>query len=249
MWGCSVHTLRRLQQIAISCVRSCYNKLKTLIMSSTSFHSTATMKYWKKKKKTNATFGIDEKGWVQVALLQIRGGDGSKLWLLLGSLIGVSSVHFCLIVSVRYTSSSYISRAPQRVGILGPANFELRITIYWVSLEAIVNSIKILFDTSPPRIVGQEMLFLCLNLAVPSTTRWPLSDDVVRDWESIQSPLVKILAGFDFNQEMSTSAIDDSYKELTHSEHCTFGIVSHNSNNSTLPMSRIIAFDSSLNGL
>ena len=33
------------------------------------------MKNW--KKKTNATFGIDEKGLVQVALLQIRGGDGS----------------------------------------------------------------------------------------------------------------------------------------------------------------------------
>ena len=42
-------------------------------MSSTSFHSTATMRYW--KKKTNATFGIDEKGLVHVALLQIRGGD------------------------------------------------------------------------------------------------------------------------------------------------------------------------------
>ena len=33
-------------------------------VSSTSFHSTATMRYWKKKKKTNATFGIDEKGLV-----------------------------------------------------------------------------------------------------------------------------------------------------------------------------------------
>ena len=31
------------------------------------------------KKKTNATFGIDKKGLVQVALLQIRGGDGSQL--------------------------------------------------------------------------------------------------------------------------------------------------------------------------
>ena len=48
-------------------------------------------------------------------------------------------------------------------------------------MEAIVNSIIILFDTSPPRIVGQEMLFLCLNYAVPSTTRSPLFDDVVRD--------------------------------------------------------------------
>ena len=69
---------RRLQQIAITCKRSCYNKifLQKLIVSSTSFRSTATMRYWK-KKKTNATFGIDEKELVQVAVLQIRGGDGS----------------------------------------------------------------------------------------------------------------------------------------------------------------------------
>ena len=33
------------------------------------------MKYW--KKKTNATFDIDEKELVQAALLQIRGGDGA----------------------------------------------------------------------------------------------------------------------------------------------------------------------------
>ena len=45
-------------------------------MSSTSVHSTATMRYWK-KKKTNATYGIDEKELVQVALLQIHGGDGA----------------------------------------------------------------------------------------------------------------------------------------------------------------------------
>ena len=48
---------------------------KKQILSSTSFHSTATMRDW--KKKTNATSGIDEKGLVQVVLLQIRGGDGS----------------------------------------------------------------------------------------------------------------------------------------------------------------------------
>ena len=46
-------------------------------MSSTNFHSTATMRYW--KKKTNATFGIDEKVLVQVVLLQIHGGDGAYL--------------------------------------------------------------------------------------------------------------------------------------------------------------------------
>ena len=47
-------------------------------MSSTSGHSTATMRYWIKKKK-NATFDIDRKELVQVALLQILGGDGSLL--------------------------------------------------------------------------------------------------------------------------------------------------------------------------
>ena len=52
--------------------------LKKIIMSSTSFHSTATMRYYS-KKKTNATIGIDEKELVQVALHQIRGGDGSYL--------------------------------------------------------------------------------------------------------------------------------------------------------------------------
>ena len=79
-----------------------------IIMSSTSVHSTATMRYWM-KKKTNATFGIEEKGLVLVALLQIHGGDGAYLKVLLGSLIGVSSVHFCLICSVRYKFFFYLS--------------------------------------------------------------------------------------------------------------------------------------------
>ena len=33
------------------------------------------------------------------------------------------------------------------------------------------------------------------------------------------------------------------FQQLRHSEHCTLGIVSHNSNSSTLPMARIIFFD------
>ena len=36
------------------------------------------MRYWM-KKTTKATFDIDEKGLVQVALLQIHGGDGAYL--------------------------------------------------------------------------------------------------------------------------------------------------------------------------
>ena len=43
-------------------------------MSSTSVHSTATM-----KKTTNAIFGIDKEELVQVALLQSHGGDGAYL--------------------------------------------------------------------------------------------------------------------------------------------------------------------------
>ena len=57
-------------------------------MSSTSVRSTATMRYWM-KKTTNATFGIDKGELVQVARLQIHGGDGAYLLVLLGSLIGV----------------------------------------------------------------------------------------------------------------------------------------------------------------
>ena len=94
--------------------------------------------------------------------------------------------------------------------LLGPANFEFRITIFWISLETIVNSIKILFDTSLPRVVSHEMLFLCVGFAVPSTVANLLLDDVMRDGESIQSPLPRILTGFAFNQEMSTGAIDHS---------------------------------------
>ena len=93
--------------------------------------------------------------------------------------------------------------------ILGPANFELRIKIFWISLEAIVNSVKFLLESSPPRIVGHEMLFLCHSFAVPRTTKSLFFDDVVLDW-SIQSPVVNILAGFAFNQEMLTNAVNDA---------------------------------------
>ena len=75
---------------------------KFVIMSSTSVHSTATMRGWM-KKTTNATFGIDKGD--QAALLKIHGADGAYLSVLLGSLIGVSSVHFFLICSV-FTNSS-----------------------------------------------------------------------------------------------------------------------------------------------
>ena len=68
--------------------------------SSTSGHSTATMRYWM-KKTTNAISDTGRKESVQVALLQIHSEDGAYLLVLLGSLIGVSSVHFCQMCSER----------------------------------------------------------------------------------------------------------------------------------------------------
>ena len=71
-------------------------------------------------------------------------------------------------------------------------------------------SIIILSDTSLPRVVDHDVLFLCVCFAVPSTVGSLLLDDVVRDGESIQSPLMKIWAWFAFSQETSTSGINSS---------------------------------------
>ena len=62
-------------------------------MSSTRNRSTATMMCWM-KKTTDAISDTARKESVQVALLQTHGEDGAYLLMLLGSLIGVSSVHF-----------------------------------------------------------------------------------------------------------------------------------------------------------
>ena len=83
-----------------------------LFMNSTNVRFTATMRHWM-KKTTNATFGIDKWELVQVAFLQIHGGEGAYLSVLLGSLIGVSLVHFFLMCSVSYDNSSEICRALQ----------------------------------------------------------------------------------------------------------------------------------------
>ena len=57
-----------------------------------------------------------EKESVQVVLLQIHGEEGAYLLMLLGSLFGVSSVHFCRMCSARHTSISYISQTPDVMG-------------------------------------------------------------------------------------------------------------------------------------
>ena len=54
-------------------------------------------------------------------------------------------------------------------------------------------SIKILFDTSLPRVVDHEMLPLCVDFAEPNTVGSLLLEDVVRVWRDHP---VCILAGF-----------------------------------------------------
>ena len=76
---------KRLQQVALFCDAAHFTSSKGIdfdeFMSSTSGHSTATMMYWM-KKTTNAISGTGRKESVQVALLQIHGGDGASLLLL-----------------------------------------------------------------------------------------------------------------------------------------------------------------------
>ena len=155
-----------------------------------------------------------KKGLVQVALLQIRGGDGAYLWLLLGSMIGVSTGSSARFVQWDKTSLSYVSRTLPRMGnrsgfflckfvhldalLLGPANLDSRWKRSWIPSNFFLRHLL-------RALWGHEMFFLCLRFAVPSTTKSLLLDDVVLDWQSIQ--LLKIWDGFTFFQEMSTSVI------------------------------------------
>ena len=186
---------KRLQHVALFCNAAHSTSSEVIdfdeFMSSTSGHSTATVRYWM-KKTTNAISDTGKKESVHIALLQIHSEDGAFLLVLLGSLIGVSSVHFCQMCSARCTSFSYISRTPQVMDDnwsfsvpTRPSRWTSpRSNQFWVAnhvcqvfLEAIVNSLKFVFDTSPPRIMGCEVLLLCLSFTVPSTTRSsPLND-------------------------------------------------------------------------
>ena len=73
--------------------------------------------------------------------------------------------------------------------LLGPANFELQITMYLVSKKTIVNSFVMFFlavnsfATSLPLVEGDMVLFLCFSFSVPGTMVSHLLDYVVRDRE------------------------------------------------------------------
>ena len=117
------------------------------------------------KKTTNATFGIDKGEVVHVALLQIHGEDGAYLSALLGSLIGVSLVHFFLIVQCAIPVFAYIFRTLQamdnRCGLPGDAN---------LSIEMHVSSVQPTFSCESRYVEScKEAIvnsFLCLSSAV-----------------------------------------------------------------------------------
>ena len=125
-------------------------------MSSTNVHSTSTIGVrWRRRRMPPLL--LAKKELVQVALLQIHGGDGAHLTVLL-NLIGVSMVHFFLICSVWCTNSFVICRTFQTIDkksdLLVPIcpshctsvqsfNFQLRITTCWVFQETIVNFFQI----------------------------------------------------------------------------------------------------------
>ena len=81
---------------------------------------------------------------------------------------------------------------------------------FWVANHDILGLVEIdrefhrnfFWDITSSR-CGPHSTLSVLHFAVPSTMRSPLLDDVVRDWENIQSPFVKVLAGFAFNQDGS----------------------------------------------
>ena len=148
----------------------------------------------------------------------------SLLWLRLGSLTEVASVHYCPICLVWDTYVFEISNTPLwidcRSGLpvpIYPSRWTSpRSSHFWVANHDVLGLVgndrefhQISFwDISSARCGPHSAL--CFSFAVPSTMGSSLLDDVVLDWESIQSPLVKILAGFAFNQGMSASAIDHS---------------------------------------
>ena len=136
-----------------------------------------------------------------------------------------------------------------------PSDCALWFTINWISEKSIVNTFK--------------MFTLRVNfLAASSTHSRPYGflfvhgschvehDDkvllyhVVRDRECIQPQFVQLSPGFAVNQALSASAVHNSLIPIKKTVRTLyFWYRSHNSNNSTLPNSRIISFESLLNGL
>ena len=143
VWRCSVHTPRRLQQIAISCERSCYNKK---IWAPPVFIPPPP---WCTGRRRMSPLELVKKNWFRsffsrFSVETVHSCDCcSEVW---------SEFHwciFCLICSVRWTSFSYISQTRQRMGSrsgLPVPIYPLRCTSprssqFWVADHDILNPV------------------------------------------------------------------------------------------------------------
>ena len=153
LWGCSVHTRSRLQQMAISCKRSCYNKFKKWAPP-----VFIPLPPWRTgRRRRMPPLVLMKRDWFRSLFSRFavetvhNCGCFSEVW---------SEFHRCVSawfvqwnVPVCLTSLVLLRGWTTRMVflcqfvhldalLLGPANFELRITTYWISLEAIVKFIK-----------------------------------------------------------------------------------------------------------
>ena len=92
--------------------------------------------------------------------------------------------------------------------------------------------------------MGYEVLLLCFSFTVPSTTRSTLLDDGCLGMKRTSN--CRWIRRLDLFSLLRCPQVQ--WTIPTNSEHCNLGIVSNNSNCSSLSMSRIIFFDFSLNG-
>ena len=95
--------------------------------------------------------------------------------------------------------------------------------------------------------MDDAVVLLFFSLPVTMAMKSPFLNDIVLDWKKIQCPSEDISAGLILSQEMPANALDDALIPVQKAFFA--GIVSHNSNSSTLLMSLIIFFDFSLNEL
>ena len=96
------------------------------------------------------------------------------------------------------------------------------------------------FAASLPRIEGYMVLFLFFSFAVSSTMETPLLDHLVRDRESIQSLFSKTFFWIRFQprsvRRCSESLLDSNREDIENI--ALLVLFRHNSNNSTLSISR-----------
>ena len=176
--------------------------------------------------RTDAISGISRKESVRVALLQTHGEDDAILSMLRWSLNGVASVHcvqmcrerstnsFC-IWSTRlatydrwksFCASLFICMHTSSVRSM-PSCESRNVESFWKRTWILS---KLFFDASLSQIMDNMVFNLFFSLPTTIAMRSAFLNNIVRDWEKIQSPSEYISAGLILSQEMPTSAVNDA---------------------------------------